>query len=134
MTNTTYHRLSSDVPRITEFNTRNLMLLVAKLTKKSFLCHLCVMGGDSGFGNGNPIGNVQCPNQATYQKTIRGDVSYPIYIHALYIPRIQSLVSMTVGSEIRYNIQNIQHKKYSTVSRNSPNTADNMSSSIIMHL
>lgn len=32
MTNTTYHGLSSHVPRITEFHTRNLMLLVGKMT------------------------------------------------------------------------------------------------------
>jgi len=73
------------------------------------------MGGDSGFGNGNPIGNVHCPSQATYQKTIRRDVSYPIYIHALYIPRIQSFVNMTVGSEISYNIQ---HKNITIAQKN----------------
>jgi hypothetical protein len=89
------------------------MLLVAKLTM-SLLRHLCVMRGDSGFGNGTPIGTVQCYNQASYQKPIR-DVLCPNYIHALYIPRIQNLVNVTIGSEISYNIQ---HKNITIAQKN----------------
>lgn len=94
------------------------MLLVVKFTQTSLFCHLCVMYGDSGIGNGNPIGKVQCSIQATYQKVIREDVSWPTYIHALYIPRIQNLVNVTIKSEISYKIQNIQHKNVTISQKN----------------